>query len=638
MRLITPQVYRAIPELDRFSDEQCRQFVRVANRSILGRLVRSIIITVLGLVVACASTLASIYVWGSVDSRQLMPFAASVVVSVALASTMLLVGLCALLVLRDRLLGRRVRRLIRDRGNCFQCGYSLLGVRVASDNTVICPECGVKADTDQAFNELASGEASERVFMPKAPIEPLEVVQRRRNRRRRTLKWMSISLGSFVFVSSATYGLWWWSLLRQASRARASTPAFVNIRAIQDKTQPRGQPSNDWGKFEEIVLKFSNVLKKVLNDKSKAIYADDFQVIYMQFTPTEFENMYGRSNGTPQERRAAAIGVLEALRSEQVFDALNELAHIGWAVAPVEPDADTTQPATYQTIFQPGMSIARANAARMHLALAKGDLMEYSECLSQSLEVARVFDAQCLLMFRHYAGYIDTLMFQRVQAECASYPTPEWHETVIRLLSARHDRAFLPESFACEREFMLQHAQAQFIDAARVRDTMFKSMFPKVNPSPWEPPTVSFGDSLSKTESAIDRAFQPLIEEAMKPLTERGSVSVPITRVRFVDWTMRWTLMMFQSDVAHHDTLNATILRVGLEKFRLAHGAYPDSVNLIQSDVPPWALIDRWTGAPASINVENDASTGRDRLILGVDAEIEREKKETYRRMTEGIQ
>lgn len=87
-RLVTGKVYRSFPELDRFTDEQCEQFVRHA----LG---------------------AGAIAWW-------------------------LLGL----VIRDRWLRRTIRSSLRHT-RCPRCEYSLLGLAVA-EGAVVCPQYGMR--------------------------------------------------------------------------------------------------------------------------------------------------------------------------------------------------------------------------------------------------------------------------------------------------------------------------------------------------------------------------------------------------------------------------------------------------------------------------------------------------------------
>jgi hypothetical protein len=128
MRLPLNRVYRAFPELDRFTNDQCEQFVRRAWRRAWWR-------------IGCLPFVAGAFVFAmllSLISRLSGEPPAVVLITIV----MLVIGLpvVSALLLRDALLRHTVGGLI-GKAVCIKCGFSLLGLRVA-DGVVRCPECG----------------------------------------------------------------------------------------------------------------------------------------------------------------------------------------------------------------------------------------------------------------------------------------------------------------------------------------------------------------------------------------------------------------------------------------------------------------------------------------------------------------
>ena len=146
MRLPKRKIWRAFPELDRFSDAECERFVLRAAQKYRWSKARAMAITAgvlafvipLGLVLARAawgiaspwtsSKLPRLHrVLDGPDARGL----AIVAVVAVVAFTFLLV--------RDRWLIRTINQRLRQTV-CSGCGYSLLGL--TSDRGVVeCPEC-----------------------------------------------------------------------------------------------------------------------------------------------------------------------------------------------------------------------------------------------------------------------------------------------------------------------------------------------------------------------------------------------------------------------------------------------------------------------------------------------------------------
>lgn len=149
MRLPLDKPYRAFPELDRFSDEECCRFVAAARRHHRpsGVFVYGLMIVAAGLMCPLtglfqAGLSSAVGVFGRPsDELSMAVFGVSIAFGTASASL-------GWLVIRDRWL----RRVIRDQlkgARCYGCGYSLLGLPIAGDG-IICPECGQRFDLREA--------------------------------------------------------------------------------------------------------------------------------------------------------------------------------------------------------------------------------------------------------------------------------------------------------------------------------------------------------------------------------------------------------------------------------------------------------------------------------------------------------
>ena len=147
MRLPVSKIYRAFPELDRFSDEQCELFVYRARlaRSFesMNTVVMFAVVAAVGLCCAAQAMLSGALLgflrrtFGSNLKAQDLQLALSLAMWIAVPA---LAGLLA----RDVFLRRRLRDVIwrrLEQVRCPHCRYSLLGQRV-SDSLIRCPECG----------------------------------------------------------------------------------------------------------------------------------------------------------------------------------------------------------------------------------------------------------------------------------------------------------------------------------------------------------------------------------------------------------------------------------------------------------------------------------------------------------------
>lgn len=138
MRLPVNKVYRAFPELDRFSDSECERYVeRVLNDHPLEQLG----VGVVGLAVGGCCVWVVLAVGIELDRKlgrapgwQVGFMWVTVALTAAAGATV------SGLSLRDWWLRTRLRRHLSNT-TCGGCRYSLLGLDVV-DGRVSCPECG----------------------------------------------------------------------------------------------------------------------------------------------------------------------------------------------------------------------------------------------------------------------------------------------------------------------------------------------------------------------------------------------------------------------------------------------------------------------------------------------------------------
>jgi hypothetical protein len=145
MRMPAAKIWRAFPELDRFSDEECAVYVARLNRwRVQGGAWAAAVL--------CGAALVAATPWAVVASgpalsalgvdagRTDVQAGLAVLGAVLLGAGAPLTGLLT----RDRLLKRAVRRKLR-KAICARCGHSLLGLPLANAcerASVRCPECG----------------------------------------------------------------------------------------------------------------------------------------------------------------------------------------------------------------------------------------------------------------------------------------------------------------------------------------------------------------------------------------------------------------------------------------------------------------------------------------------------------------
>lgn len=146
MRLPFSKVYRAFPELDRLTDEQCEEYVRQVRRRFRVRRRTHVLLVFFGTLLAVTLIFAAVvivlvseqqkYLRGVRDSLVDHPAALAVFIPVICVGPPLL----WMFSMHAAWLNRWIKVHMAEI-RCVQCQYLLLGLAVHND-TVACPECG----------------------------------------------------------------------------------------------------------------------------------------------------------------------------------------------------------------------------------------------------------------------------------------------------------------------------------------------------------------------------------------------------------------------------------------------------------------------------------------------------------------
>lgn len=167
-RLPVRHVYRAFPELDGYSDEQCIRFMKAARGTMLRRAIAILAILTIFVVgtIAGAIILLSVVnmILPSGHTRNLQLGRGLVMLCLLLICTA--AGPILAFLMRDFLIIDRIRWILRSRGLCQACSYSLIGLAVSPDNSVTCPECAALCTVDPSLGELTTGDGGTRHFKP----------------------------------------------------------------------------------------------------------------------------------------------------------------------------------------------------------------------------------------------------------------------------------------------------------------------------------------------------------------------------------------------------------------------------------------------------------------------------------------
>jgi hypothetical protein len=146
MRIPVRKIYRAFPEFDSFSDEQCERFmlrVQLSGSKKALPILVGVLVAMITLIVCCAvSGFIFDMVYAGMERQRARKLEFAMDLSLVLIPPVFafLLGLFA----RDLLLRRHLRLVIEDKLNrirCLGCKYILIG-QVVANQMVRCPECG----------------------------------------------------------------------------------------------------------------------------------------------------------------------------------------------------------------------------------------------------------------------------------------------------------------------------------------------------------------------------------------------------------------------------------------------------------------------------------------------------------------
>lgn len=140
MRLPLTKLHRAFPELDAFSDAQCRDMI---NRVVARNHVLTVAVSV-GAFACCVGTFAAImWISAFLADRYLAPVRRDDVIALALVIAAI-AGLIVSFLVRDLFIRRSINSWILS-ARCEGCRYSLIGL-TATQSIIRCPECGCAND------------------------------------------------------------------------------------------------------------------------------------------------------------------------------------------------------------------------------------------------------------------------------------------------------------------------------------------------------------------------------------------------------------------------------------------------------------------------------------------------------------
>lgn len=585
MRLIARKVYRAFPELDRFSDHQCERFVRAVNRKYRSFVLRWFLVGTLSALALAASLALVEWLLYERDNGwrtyQRVPWFIADLLSLALP--LMLAGGVAL-VTRDIVIRLQIRRVIKTRGTCLTCGYSLLGIRVAEDRTVTCPECGTLAEADDALGELHTTDSGVQVFNPVMHSETMRLRALAKARRRRRLKVGAFIVLAAMLAIATTFGLWWWRIDRQAAAAQAARVYPAQVAAWQTRFRPKDLPpeaNNSWGEFSRALRKFNDVNGTHLSAKLTR--------------PPAFTRFYGECNPEfliKEENQAGdpdAINLTYSLHLEKnTLANFLVLADRPW----IERDA-APAPGGWGTLWTMDLvdlhRMATLALARLHQAARHEGGVGCADAVRVLRLCVRVFDCDPWLYARSLSNAVRTDLAMVLAADAKCIPSAQMLDEIAAALPPTSSPIPLDEHIELEYQGVLDslrwfYSNPEMVRKAHVIGTQ-RAMNYALMPGNQKFIVPEWLPSLDAATLQAKQVFTPVFEIA-KPsgtsTTPPASTQPPSELMNvFVEMRAGWCRNVVQNQSVPIRAVRKARIALAIEAYQRRHGVYPPTLEVL---------------------------------------------------------
>jgi hypothetical protein len=623
MRLLVRTIWRAFPELDPYTDAECATFVRRATRRAPRRWLHGVAVLLFFLAALAGSVVAAGFVLRFVEvsvPEALHDVVALLAVPVALALVFAVPSVGAL-ILRDVFLRHRLAQVLRDRGSCGNCGYSLVGLPIPASLVVACPECGHAGPVDEALTVLVRAsqppgdrpEASGGIrvvggdgwtVMTRPPRWPPE-------RRRRWLKRGALATLGVVLVLGVTGGAYELWVRMQVAEARDGQPTAQEVTAVIANRRPQHarvlEPQGVKAILE--IAERMEALETRVRSESDHLRSTWPEWGLVLAPVSETSSMPVRS---PAEEERAALGralaerLLHASEEDGLFDAF-----AGVRGAPREVRDLAYPPSTLAQVSLKYLGAAwlqaSANAARMRVAIAAGNTATAAEALLTIRALARVCGDQPCLVEQRVSASIDGIAARDTLRWLASTPSLQELEIMQRAWTPEDPEALAQrEALGVDMErILILAAVAEILaDPTAVRLAPFMGITVE-NIGSRPPLRVRTPGSWRANRDAILASHAWLMARLPLERWERDASATLPPAPAFQGAELAKVfggvngMARFLESV---DTrrLNARVVGtvIAIERWRATHRAYPATLDALVPALLPRVPTDPFTGKP----------------------------------------
>lgn len=627
MRIPGSKIYRAFPELDQFSDDQCRKFVRAANRGFWWASLRIFLwvsgsISVLAFAAVGLSFLTG--AWQTWLGESVVEFVGGLSPWLLLA---LLVPLMAL-VLRDWMLIRLVRSILRNRGCCSRCSYGLLGLPVDEDLCVTCPECGARTKVDPSLGELTKDAQGNTRFVPSADSL---VVRKFWTPGRK--KW-AIRIGAaaiLVFVVLPLSALAVREGLMQLDASKASsdrTRIRAEWAALLEESQPQGSSLGEadaWTLQQSISNAHDRVFKQLMVTDPKRNPDGDVPLVDLIYRsplppgPDDTEATSGSSSDRERyehdlKSRELGLELLKEMREAGAFEDFDRMCKARRALPNIV--VDPNRPLSEVLLSEIGRcrALFRMNAARMYLARQSGDLDEYVRAAEANFALIRMLRCGPTVIYQLVATAIQAGTLDQCSGYFADGAPPELAGKLRAAMARQHSVASYPYGIRGERLMAADTIAWLFEKPSRVRLGMRSSAVVELLGTNMSstPLSESWAGWYGDNKTVVEDFFAEKITNAKADPWQRSSKSVDTSRYPLVDRFVGGYSMILYAQDRDLAIGRGFELVLRIEEFRAEHGALPESLDDLAIEAGSDVAQDPYSGNSFGYFVFDDA--GREEL------------------------
>jgi len=532
----------------------------------------------------------------------------------------LFIGGFAWLLAKDRLLRRRIRRVLNTRGTCGPCGYALTGLPVGADRTVMCPECGNRIEADESLGEIAADATGASRFLPSPEVIP--AIDRWFTARRvRLIKRLAVGIPAGVVVLSLlAWGGYEWFLRSQAAEARTARTGVRPLIEFMEANQPEGTDAltpDAWDSFGEAIHTIARTDIAVTRE-GPVEYPTDMR------PENSFDWLFAEAEKDASEEDVAWIArmrglareLLDAYREAGVYSMLDEMAtrrravHMIGDAPPGQPPFEFSPPE-----LSSARHLFRINRARMRLAYEAGDSSEFLSALEADLALARILRQSGLIVDRLTSMAIGAGALSDARDVLAARPESQWVDGIQGAIDRQRGGLSYADTLKVEEAAALDGIAWYFSDPDRARGGKYSSLIAKPRVPNFRVPDESLGTYRQNVEAAIS-AFAATTERVNAEPFERQARAPHDPQFYLITSYFGW--LRFIPSISDQERLwdRGMSVLLALERYRCAHGEYPATLD----ELVPTALeslpLDPFSGAPFRYQRVPATEEGDDSFLL----------------------